>query len=179
MFGVIQGVFKLKKHILLGLSVVERYIMSTREIYFAYGSNMNPDRMKEREAFFTTRVCGKLLGYRFSFSFARTDGYGSANITPEKNSVVYGALYCLQNGGLDKLDAFEMVKQGCYRREKVTVETLEGEKMEATTYVVTEQYYQEGLVPRRDYLNHCLRGKDILPANYYEFLEEFERVCGD
>ena len=77
------------------------------------------------------------------------------------------------------MDVFERVKQGCYRREKVTVETLEGEKIEATTYVVTEQYYQEGLVPHRDYLSHCLRGKDILPANYYEFLEEFERVCGD
>ena len=174
-----SSVYRCVPHVIYGLTVVERYIMSTKEIYFAYGSNMNPDRMKKREAFFTTRVCGKLLGYRFSFSFARPDGYGSANITPEKNSVVYGALYCLQSGGLDKLDVFEMVKQGCYRREKVTVETLEGEKIEATTYVVTEQYYQEGLVPHRDYLSHCLRGKDILPASYYEFLEEFERVCGD
>jgi len=174
-----SSVYMCTPRVIYGLSVVERYIMSTKEIYFAYGSNMNPDRMKKREAFFTTRVCGKLLGYRISFSFARRDGYGSANITPEKNSVVYGALYCLQSGGLDKLDVFEMVKQGCYRREKVTVETLEGEKIEATTYVVTEQYYQEGLVPRRDYLGHCLRGKDILPASYYEFLEEFERVCGD
>lgn len=153
--------------------------MSTKEMYFGYGSNMDPDIMQETEAFFTTRVCGKLLGYRLGFSFARPDGYGKANITPEKNSVVYGALYCLQNGGLDKLDASIKVKEGCYRREKVTVETLEGEKIEATTYVVTEQYYQEGLVPHRDYLSHCLRGKDILPASYYEFLEEFGRVCGD
>lgn len=100
-------------------------------------------------------------------------------MTPEKGSFVFGALYSLDDGGLDKLDVFEMVALGCYRREKVTVETLDGETTEATTYVVTEEFYQEGLVPRRDYLHHCLSGKDILPDDYYAFLESFKQVCQD
>lgn len=153
--------------------------MAAKEMYFAFGSNMNPERMRQRKAFFTARVGAKLHDYRMSFSFRRPDGCGSGNIRPEKGSVVYGALYSLENGGLDKLDVFELVARGCYRRQRVTVETLDGERIEATTYVVTEEFYQEGLVPRRDYLNHCLAGKDVVPVDYYAFLESFKEVCQD
>lgn len=153
--------------------------MAAKETYFAFGSNMNPERMRQRKAFFTTRVGAKLRDYKISFSFRGPNGGGGGNITPEKGSFVFGALYSLDDGGLDKLDVFEMVALGCYRREKVTVETLDGETTEATTYVVTEEFYQEGLVPRRDYLHHCLAGKDILPDDYYAFLESFKQVCQD
>lgn len=153
--------------------------MTAKEMYFAFGSNMNPERMRERKAFFTARVGAKLPDHKMSFSFRRPDGCGSGNIRPEKNSTVYGVLYSLEDGGLDKLDVFEMVARGCYRRQRVAVETLDGERIEATTYVVTEEFYQEGLVPRKDYLNHCLAGKDVLPADYYAFLESFKTVCQD
>lgn len=154
-----------------------KYSMTAKEMYFAFGSNMNPDRMRDRKAFFTDRVGAKLSDYKMSFSFRRPDGGGSCNIRPEENSVVYGALYTLEAGGLNKLDVFELVSQGCYRRELVTVETSEGDKVEATAYVVTDQFYQEGLVPPIDYLEHCLAGKDVLPAEYYDFLESFKKVC--
>ena len=153
--------------------------MTAKEMYFAFGSNMNPNRMRERKAFFTERVGAKLSDYRMSFSFRRADGCGSGNIRPERNSVVHGVLYNLEAGGLDNLDVFEKVSKGCYRREIVTVETSDGERVEATTYVVTDEFYQEGLVPRRDYLEHCLVGKDVLPAEYYDFLESFKEVCKD
>ena len=135
--------------------------------------------MRERKAFFTERVGAKLTDYKMSFSFRRADGCGSGNIRPETSSVVHGVLYALEAGGLDKLDVFEKVSQGCYRREIVTVETLDGETVEATTYVVTDEFYQEGLVPRRDYLAHLLAGKDVLPTEYYNYLESFKEVCKD
>lgn len=153
--------------------------MAAKEMYFAFGSNMNPERMRQRKAFFTARVGAKLPDYKMSFSFRGPSGCGGGNITPEKGSLVFGALYSLEDGGLDKLDVFEMVAHGCYRREKVTVEALDGETTEATTYIVTEEFYQEGLVPRRDYLHHCLAGKDVLPDDYYAFLESFKQVCQD
>ena len=153
--------------------------MAAKEMYFAFGSNMNPERMQQRKAFFTARVGAKLLDHKFSFSFKRPDGTGSGNIRPEKSSVVYGALYTLEEGGLDKLDVFEWVDRGCYRRQNVTVETLDGERVEATTYVVTEDFYKEGLLPRRDYLNHCLACKDVVPTEYYAFLESFKEICHD
>ena len=152
--------------------------MATKEIYFAFGSNMNPNRMKERKAFFTERVGAKLTDYKMSFSFrGPINGCGGGNIRPDKNSVVHGVLYTLEAGGLDKLDVFEMVSKGCYRREMVTVETEDGEKVDATTYVVTDEFYQEGLAPRTDYLEHLLAGKDVLPAEYYDYLESFKEVC--
>lgn len=153
--------------------------MARKEMYFAFGSNMNPERMRERKAFFTERVGAKLYDHKMTFSFRRPDGCGSGNIRPEKNSIVHGVLYTLEDGGLDKLDVFEMVAEGCYRRERVTVETLKGERIEATTYMVTDEFYEEGLVPRRDYLDHCLAGKDVLSAEYYAFLESFKKVCQD
>ena len=151
--------------------------MAKQEYYFAFGSNMNPERMKERGAFFTSRVPARLPYFKMEFTFRRKDGCGSANITPQRNSEVFGALYCLEEGGLDKLDVFERVSTGCYRREQVTVEMPNGEKMEATTYIVTDEFYQEGLVPRREYLDHLLAGKDILPADYFAYLESFKRIC--
>ena len=153
--------------------------MASKEMYFAFGSNLNPERMKQRKAFFTARVGAKLLDHKFSFSFKRPDGTGAGNIRPQKSSVVYGALYTLEEGGLDKLDVFEWVDRGCYRRQNVTVETLDGERVEATTYVVTEDFYEEGLLPRRDYLNHCLACKDVVPTEYYAFLESFKEICHD
>ena len=134
---------------------------------------MNPERMKQRKALFTSRVLSKLPDFKIGFTLRVGDGCGAANITPEKNSEVFGALYCLEEGGLDKLDVFEHVSTGCYRREQVTVEMPSGEKMEATTYIATDEFYQEGLVPRREYLDHLLAGKDILPADYFAYLESF------
>lgn len=153
--------------------------MAGKEMYFAFGSNMNPERMRQREAFFTARVGAKLSDYKMSFSFRGPGGNGGANITPKKDSVVHGALYSLEDGGLQRLDLFEMVEDGCYRRAKVTVETINGERIDATTYIVTEEFYQEGLIPRRGYLDHCLAGKDVLPAEYYTFLESFKQVLQD
>ena len=150
--------------------------MTAKEMYFAFGSNMNPDRMRKRRAFFSERVGAKLSDYKISFTFRRPDGGGSCNIKPEKDSVVHGALYTLESGGLDRLDVFEMVSEGCYHRQCVIVETSGGVKIEATTYVVTDEFYQEGLVPPREYLEHCLAGKDVLPAEYYDFLESFKDV---
>ena len=171
--------FYTKTFFLLRKSLSKSTRMASKEMYFAFGSNLNPERMKQRKAFFTARVGAKLVDHKFSFSFKRPDGTGAGNIRPQKSSVVYGALYTLEEGGLDKLDVFEWVDRGCYRRQNVTVETLDGERVEATTYVVTEDFYEEGLLPRRDYLNHCLACKDVVPTEYYAFLESFKEICHD
>ena len=153
--------------------------MEAKEVYFAYGSNMDPETMRQRKVSFAARVGAKLLDHKFSFSSRRPDGSGAGNIRPKKSSVVYGALYTLEEGGLDKLDVFQLVKEGCFRRQNVTVETLDGQTVEAATYVVTESFYQEGLLPRKDYLNHCLTCKDVVPADYYAFFESFKEICQD
>lgn len=41
--------------------------MTRKEMYFAFGSNMNPERMRERKAFFTERVGARLFDYKMTF----------------------------------------------------------------------------------------------------------------
>ena len=52
--------------------------------YFAYGSNMNPARLAERRVTVTTRVCGRLDGWRLTFNKKRTTApvSGAGNIVP-------------------------------------------------------------------------------------------------
>ena len=145
------------------------------ELYFAYGSNLNAERMKERKAFFIKREAAKLPGYRFEFS-KRTSlpGAGVGNIVASPQSTVHGILYSLEKGGLDKLDVFEQTREGHYQREIVKVETDDGNFAEATAYVARASVTVSGLKPERWYLNHLLAGKELLPPHYYAFLKNFE-----
>jgi gamma-glutamylcyclotransferase (GGCT)/AIG2-like uncharacterized protein YtfP len=147
------------------------------ERYFAYGSNLNAERMKNRKAFYTHRVHAKLHGYRLVFAFNSGSGFGSASIVPDPNSEVHGALYTLEKGGLEKLDMFEWVDKKGYRRSTMKVELDSGEMMDCTAYIAMPDFEKDGLIPSKDYLGHLLKGKDILPADYYSFLENHE--CGN
>jgi len=147
------------------------------EYYFAFGSNLNPDRMIQREAFFTKREHAVLDGFKLVFAFNSGSGFGSATLVPDKNSEVHGALYTLEKGGLDKLDIFEWVPRGGYERVDVKVRLDNGEMKDCVAYLATHEYFKTGLIPSRTYLDHLLKGKDILPLEYYSFLENHE--CGD
>ena len=145
------------------------------ELYFAYGSNLDAERMKKRKAYFTKREAAKLTGFRFEFSKRmKLPGVGVGNIVPSPQSMVHGILYTLEKGGLNKLDVFENTSEGQYKREIVKVQTADGVFEEATTYIATENYYQSGLKPEKWYLAHLLAGEEFLPLHYYKFLKDFE-----
>ena len=72
-----------------------------------------------------------LRGFRVVFSIWKDDGFGYANIIPDKESTVYGALYICLNGSLAKLD-----EAGRLRRVNVQVERKSGEIVDATAYQV-------------------------------------------
>jgi gamma-glutamylcyclotransferase len=50
--------------------------------YFAYGSNMDPERMRERNITFSQRICAVLKGYRLEFNrvASRNPQEGYANV---------------------------------------------------------------------------------------------------
>ena len=62
--------------------------------YFAYGSNMNPARMKDRGVIFSSRELLRLPGYSLKFhKIARSSpDTGVASIVPDENCVVEGLL---------------------------------------------------------------------------------------
>jgi len=145
--------------------------------YFAYGSNMNPARLRDgrlRAAGVTMgkRLGGRLDGWRLAFNKrARTPvGSGAGNILSVANAVVHGTLNALPPKGFEVLDRWEGVAGGHYERRLVPIVRADtGETVEAITYVAL--LTGEGLRPTREYLGHLLAGRDLLPADYWEWLK--------
>ena len=84
--------------------------------------------------------------------------------------MVHGTLNQMPEAGLTVLDIWEGVAGGHYKRQTVPVVRADtGETVEAVTYIALK--VGEGLRPTREYLEHLLAGKDLLPAAYWEKLK--------
>jgi gamma-glutamylcyclotransferase (GGCT)/AIG2-like uncharacterized protein YtfP len=134
---------------------------------------MNPDRMNKRKAYFANRQFAKLDGYRIAFNktSAANPVEGFANIIPDDDSTVEGALYKVEFQSVERLDYFEGYPDA-YRREEVWVTTSDGGKHKAITYIANDNQTSDSLKPSREYLNHLLRGRDLLSAEYCSLLEK-------
>ena len=144
--------------------------------YFAYGSNMDADRLFEKRlrpegVMPGERVAGRLDGWQLAFNkIARAPaGAGAGNIILQAGSSVHGTLNALPAKGFDVLDRFEGVVSGHYERRTVRVVRPDiGIDVEAITYVALK--VGEGLRPTREYLDFLLAGRDLLPVAYWEWL---------
>ena len=144
--------------------------------YFAYGSNMDADRLfakrlLPRGVMPGQRIGGRLDGWRLAFNKqARLPpGSGAGNILEATGGVVHGTLNLLPSAGFDVLDIHEGVADGHYERRTVRVVRADaGETVEAVTYVALK--VAEGLLPTRAYLACLLAGRDLLPPGYYNLL---------
>jgi gamma-glutamylcyclotransferase len=144
--------------------------------YFAYGSNMNPvrlldGRLAQKGVAMGARIGGRLDGWELVFNKIRQDkGSGAGNILVAPGKVVHGTLNAMPHAGLDVLDVWEGVAGGHYERRTLPVVRADtGETVEAVAYVALR--VGEGLRPTREYLGHLLAGRDLLPANYWAWLE--------
>ena len=126
--------------------------------------------MRERGTRFISRESAVLRGFRVVFCIWKDDGFGYANIIPDKESTVYGALYICLKGSLAKLDEHEA---GRLRRVNVQVERKSGEIVDATAYQAYEEYVKEGLKPSQIYLNEILEGEDLIPKEYADYFRNF------
>lgn len=139
--------------------------------YFAYGSNMNPARMKARKVEFLSRISAHLLHFKLCFNMQSTTEIGNscANIIPVKNRIVEGVLYQLQSDELLKLDPFEGYPLH-YDKQTVTVLTKNNVPLTSITYIATDEFVSDGLFPSQEYLSHLLAAKENLSKFYYEKL---------
>jgi len=154
--------------------------------YFAYGSNMNPARVRERGIRFAHASAACLEG--FSLVFDKTsrahEGLGHANVVPVPGQVVEGVLYWLSAPDeIGKMDRFESTPVN-YSREVVRVRVDEphlpenhglpspdGAAMVSTwTYFANPAVRRPDLLPPRSYLEHLLAGRPFLSDRYYEML---------
>lgn len=138
--------------------------------YFAFGSNMNIERVKERKVKYLERFPATLKGYRLVFNKPdfNEPGLTYANIQPEENSIVEGALYLTDMESIKILDGFEGVPVH-YLRKEIEVISYTGDIIKAWVYIAIEDTLKPGK-PSKDYLGHLLAGKDLLSENYYEQL---------
>jgi len=145
--------------------------------YFAYGSNMDPDRMRERGVNFLKREHAILEGWRLEFNkvSSRNPDEGYANIVKDENSVVEGILYEINDSDLKILDRYEGYPNH-YERIKVVVRMANGENVEAVTYIAKPDKVKDGLKPSREYLNHLLKGCDLLSEEYCRKLRRWETL---
>jgi gamma-glutamylcyclotransferase len=139
-------------------------------LYFAYGSNMDIDRMRERNINFTKRLPAILFGYKLTFNkMSSLIREGFATIEKgNKFDWVEGALYEINNMGIFNLDRYEGYPYH-YKRVKIKVK-CDCEDMIVTTYIATDGTNGYNLKPSQDYLHHLLKGKDILSEKYFEKL---------
>jgi gamma-glutamylcyclotransferase (GGCT)/AIG2-like uncharacterized protein YtfP len=147
------------------------------EYYFAYGSNMNPERMKARGVSFKQALAGSLSGFslRFNKRAVGKSQVGYANIIYAKNNNVEGVLYQLNNpNDISLMDSFEG-NPVRYSREVFLVSTQEGIK-NSWVYIANSAMIAENLLPEKIYLNHLLAGKNWHSDEYHQWLQRHEII---
>lgn len=142
------------------------YIMSL--FYFAYGSNMSPQRLLARVPSAEPLAMTRLEGHQLRFhKYSRVDGSAKCDAwyTGEPGHTVYGLLYRMAANEKPLLDRCEGLGQG-YEIKHVSLEA-DGEKpVKAFLYYATD--IQSGLQPFDWYKEHVLAGARFagLPAPY-------------
>lgn len=135
--------------------------------YFAYGSNMNDQRMIERGVNFLSKEKGILKGYRFLINkkSQKNPNVGFANIIKDETSEVEGILYEVKTEDILKLDRYEGYPKH-YRRENHIINN-----QEAIVYIANDIWTSVNeLETTEEYKNHILEGKQFLSEKYYNNL---------
>jgi len=162
--------------------------MLDSEWYFAYGSNMNPNRMIDRGLQWREVHSGWMDGVQLCFnkSSLAHPAVGHANIrVPSefqcgeesrlRQTRVEGVLYRLTSPlMIAKLDRFEHTPIN-YSRELFAISSYVNdsslEQIYAWTYIANPAVLKEGLLPDATYLSHLLAGKPWLTGKYHATLQ--------
>lgn len=142
------------------------------DFYFAYGSNMNVERMHERQMDFDHAEAGVLRDFRLVFNkrSTRQIGMASANVMQSSGSRVEGVLYrLLDSDAINKMDPYEGYPLG-YDRKKIPIRIQRSKLQSAWVYTANPDYIDETLKPARWYLDHLLAGREYLSDGYYRQL---------
>ncbi len=118
-------------------------------LYAAYGSNLDPEQMHVRCPHSPVAGTGWLEGYRLTFGGEDLGWEGSlATVVEAADEHVFVGLYDMTDGDAEQLDAWEGADNGLYRKIRVRVQALDGERL-AWVYVL-DGY--EGGLPSARYL---------------------------
>lgn len=96
--------------------------------YAAYGVNLDPHRMAERAPASPMHGTGWLRGWRMTFA-GEDLGFGGAlpTVVEDSNSSVFVAVYDVIELDEKRLDMWEDVEIGYWRKVRVRVDTMDGQ----------------------------------------------------
>lgn len=145
--------------------------MVTTIEYFAYGSNMNYDRLMARGVIPSTYRRGYLPGYRLKFNKQAYNkpGVGYANIVPDINYTVEGVLYRIDTKDLDIIDKYEGYPKH-YNRLQLRIFNPLFTSILAWVYLAQPNRVVEGLHPEEEYLNYLRRPAMLLSEEYSQYI---------
>ena len=153
-------------------------------LYFAYGSNLDCEKMKKIVPSSIFYGKAKLENYRLDFTRESINwGCGVADIVKDENKDVWGVIYQFDEKDLGRLDKCEgynpnRVKNAYRRIEKMVY--LEGKKdqpMTMYTYEVIDKEFEKHK-PNKEYKNLIVTGAKYwnLPKEYIKFIENIETL---
>ncbi len=133
--------------------------------YFAYGSNMNPERMLGRIKSAVPIGAARLSGYRLVFNKQSTDGTAKANIehSSQEDDFVLGCVYQIPESDFEKLRSIEI---GYF--DAIVEIDKSGARVFARTFIAEANSVIIGS-PNREYVGHMLKGAASL-----NFPEEYQ-----
>ena len=118
-------------------------------LYAAYGTNLDPDQMRERCPHSPSRGAGWLVGWRLTFGAEDLGWEGAlATVVEDPGDQVFVMVYDVPEQDEDALDTWEGADSGLYRKIRVRVQTLSGDEL-CWLYIL-DGY--EGGVPSARYL---------------------------
>jgi gamma-glutamylcyclotransferase (GGCT)/AIG2-like uncharacterized protein YtfP len=154
-------------------------------LYFAYGSNLDPDQMRARCPDCRTVGLASLPDHRLTFPLRFEPwGGGTAGVAHAHGGTVWGAVYELSEADLAALDEYEGWKgpgdhHNLYDRDLTTVVLTRADDGSIPRRVRAYTYFARTLnptPPSRRYLDTILKGArhHRLPPEYIEWLESIE-----
>jgi hypothetical protein len=141
-------------------------------LYAAYGSNLDPDQMRERCPHSPVQSVGWLRGWRLTFGGEDVGWDGAlATIVQDPSTQTYVLLFDVSPLDEKVLDEWERAgdgPEGIYNKLKVRVSTLDGDVL-AWTYVLVAY---EGGLPSARYLGLLIEAaeKAGAPEDYLDHL---------
>jgi gamma-glutamylcyclotransferase len=141
--------------------------------YFAYGSNMLTERLKQRCSRAEALGLAQVQNYDLSFSKVSKDGSGKATLVKANDGVVYGVLFRIPKSERPALDEAE--GPGYQRDDKFAVVRSDGSKIIASAYLAEPAAANKNLRPYVWYRELIITGakQHGLPEHYQESLNGF------
>lgn len=161
----------------------------TEHLYLAYGSNMDPDRIRSRLGSHflnedaVPEAIAVLTAHKVVFQKRLMSGCGAADIVDrsqeEATPAAEAVIWRVSDFGLALLDRYEGVGAGHYRRELRTVRTTTGRDIDVAIYLAEPEVIDPGLRPERLYLHYLINGaRRFLSLDYLRWLQKVETKEG-